>query len=235
MFYQHGINKLLMHKTKVTFFVFALVSILDIIGIILEIPILRYIFKPLIILSLLFLYIFSVQKRLKWYLFALGFSFLGDVLLTFDGELFFITGLVSFLVAHFLFIKIVVSRIQEYSLSKIIFSIIPFFIVFSLLIFTLKNSLDEMLIPVIIYGLTISTFGVVSLIDFINNKSKKSLLMFSGAIVFMLSDSVLAIDKFYFEEHFNKIAIMFTYVLAQYLIFRSMIFGNEIAHTKENE
>ncbi|MBT8317128.1 MAG: lysoplasmalogenase [Lutibacter sp.] len=224
-----------MDKIKVTFFVFVLVSILDIIGIILEIPFLRYIFKPLIILSLLFLYTFSVQKRLKWYLFALGFSFLGDVLLMFEGELFFITGLVSFLIAHFLFIKIVLSRIQKYSVLKIIFSIIPFFIVFSLLIFTLKNSLDEMLIPVIIYGLTISTLGVVSLIDFMNNKSRKSLLMFLGAIVFMLSDSVLAIDKFYFEEHFNKIVIMFTYVLAQYLIFRSMIFGNEITDTKENE
>jgi uncharacterized membrane protein YhhN len=224
-----------MDKIKVTFFVFALVSILDIIGIILEIPILRYIFKPLIILSLLFLYIFYVQKRLKWYLFALGFSFCGDVLLMFEGELFFIAGLLAFLVVHFLFIKIVISRIQKYSASKIIFSIIPFLIVFSLLIFNLIDSLQEMLIPVIIYGLTISIFGVVSLIDFMNNKSKKSLLMFSGAIVFMLSDSVLAIDKFYFEEHFNKILIMFTYVLAQYLIFRSMIFGNEITDTKEIE
>jgi len=217
----------MMNKVKATFFVFVLVSILDIIGIILEMPVLVYIFKPLIILSLLFLYVFSLPKRLKWYVIALEFSFFGDVLLMFSGELFFITGLVSFLIAHILFIKIVIARVQKASLLKVIFSIIPFLIVFSLLIFNLKDSLHEMLWPVIIYGLTISTFGVVSLIDFLNTKSKKSLLMLLGAIVFMISDAVLAIDKFYFEEHINKIVIMFTYVLAQYLIFRSMILETE--------
>jgi len=71
----------MMNKTKVTFFVFVFVfvSILDIIGIIFEIPVLVYIFKPLIILSLLFLYVFSLPKRLKWYLIALEFLFFGDV------------------------------------------------------------------------------------------------------------------------------------------------------------
>lgn len=217
----------MMNKIKITFFLFVLVSTLDIIGIIFQIPILVYIFKPLIILSLLFLYVFSLPKRLKWYVIALEFSFFGDVLLMFSGELFFIAGLVSFLMTHILFIKIVLNRIQKTSMSKVVFSSIPFFIVFSLLIFNLKDSLNEMLYPVIIYGLMISMFGVVSLIDFLNAKSKKSLLMLSGAVMFMISDAVLAIDKFYFEEHINKIVIMFTYVLAQYLIYRSMILEKE--------
>ncbi|WP_299528558.1 lysoplasmalogenase [uncultured Lutibacter sp.] len=212
-----------MNKAQFTFFVFVLVSVLDIVGVIFEIPILVYIFKPLIILSLLFLYVFSLPKRLKWYVIALEFSFFGDVLLMFSGELFFMAGLISFLMAHLLFIKIVISRIKKYSLSKVIFSIIPFLIVFSLLIFNLKDSLHEMLWPVIIYGLTIATFGVVSLIDFLNTKSKKSLIMLSGAIVFMISDAVLAINKFHTQDHLFEISIMITYVLAQYLIYRSMI------------
>ncbi len=217
-----------MNKAKVTFFVFVFVSILNIIGIILEIPILIYIFKPFIILSLLFLYVFSLPKRLKWYVIALEFSFFGDVLLMFSGELFFMAGLISFLMAHLLFIKIVLGRIKEFNLLKVIFSIIPFLVVFSLLIFNLKESLHEMLWPVIIYGLTISTFGAVSLIDFLNTKSKKSLLMLFGAIIFMISDSMLAIDKFHFEAHLFKVLIMCTYVLAQYLIFRSMIQKNAL-------
>ena len=217
----------MMNKVKVTFFVFVLVSILDIVGIIFEIPILIYIFKPLIILSLLFLYVFSLPKRLKWYVIALGFSFFGDVLLMFSGELFFIFGLVSFLIAHLLFIKIVLTRIQKYALSKIIFSIIPFLIVFSLLLFILKNSLNEMFVPVVIYGFTISTFGAVSLLDYLNGKSSKSLLMLLGAIVFIVSDSVLAINKFYNPTHLNEVIIMATYISSQYLIFRSMILETE--------
>ncbi len=215
-----------MNKIKITFFVFLLASILDIIGIIFSMPILVYIFKPLIIFSLLFLYVFSLPKRLKWYVMALELSFFGDVFLLFTGKLFFIAGLVSFLIAHLLFIKIVVNRIKEVHFSKIIVSAIPFLAVFSLLIFTLKDSLHEMLWPVVIYGLTISTFGIVSLIDFLNTKSKMSMLMLFGAIIFMISDSLLAINKFYNPAHLHEVIIMATYIFAQYLIFRSMLQQN---------
>lgn len=212
-----------MNKIKVSFFVFALVSILDIIGILFRVPILIQIFKPFILLSLLVLYLVSVSTRNKLYIMALVFSFCGDILLMFEGELYFMIGLVSFLIAHILFIKIVIKRIQNTLLSKVIFSIIPFLIVFSLLIFNLKDSLHEMLWPVIIYGLTITTFGTASLIDYLNTKSTKSLLMLVGALIFMVSDSVLAIDKFNNSSHIYEVIVMITYVLAQYFIYRSMM------------
>jgi uncharacterized membrane protein YhhN len=212
-----------MNRIKITFFVFVLASMMDIIGIIFSIPILIYIFKPLIVFSLLFLYVFSLPKRLKWYVIALEFSFFGDVLLMFNGELFFILGLVSFLLAHILFIKIVIDRIGKTTLKQILTASIPFTFVFGLLIYTLKDSLNELLIPVIVYGLTISIFGTVSLIDYRNTKSDTSLLMLMGAIFFMISDSVLAINKFQYSTHFFQVLIMVTYIFAQYLIFRSMV------------
>lgn len=216
-----------MNKTKIAFFAFILASMLDIVGIIFSLPLLIYIFKPLIIFSLLFLYVFSLPKRIKWYVIALELSFFGDVLLLFSGELFFMGGLVSFLMAHFLFIKIVISRIKEFNFLKALFSAIPFLAVFGLLIFTLKDSLNEMLWPVIIYGLTIATFGAVSLLDFLNTKSKKSILMLFGAVIFMISDSLLAIDKFYHSIEIFGVLIMGTYIIAQYFIYRSMILDSE--------
>jgi uncharacterized membrane protein YhhN len=85
-----------------------------------------------------------------------------------------------------------------------------------------------MLLPVIIYGLTISTFGTVSLIDFLNKKSKTAMLMFLGAIFFMISDSLLAINKFYNPAHILEIIVMATYVTAQYLIFKSMVITSKV-------
>jgi uncharacterized membrane protein YhhN len=208
---------------KVAFFVFVLVSLFDIVGILFKVPDLIFIFKPFILLSLLFLYSSSVLVRNKWYVIALIFSFFGDVFLLYSGQSLFIMGLVSFLLAHFIFISIVLKRIQKTSFLKIISSVIPFLVVFILLIFGLKESLNEMLLPVIIYGLTISTFGIVSLVDFQNRKSQKSLFMLLGAMVFMISDSVLAINKFYNASHLFEIIIMSTYIAAQYLIFRSMV------------
>lgn len=212
-----------MDKIKIAFIVFLCVAVLDVVGIIYQIPDLRFIFKPLILLSLLVLYSFSVSDRNKVYILALLFSFFGDVFLLFSGELHFILGLISFLIAHLLFIRIILKRIKNTSIPTLLGSSILFLVFFCLLIFILRNSLGELLIPVIIYGLTISTFGVVSLIDYLNTKSLKSLWMLAGAIVFVVSDSVLAINKFYDQKLLFQVVVMSTYVLAQFLIYRSMI------------
>lgn len=213
-----------MNKIKVLFFVFVGVSVLDIIGIIFRIPILIQVFKPLILLSLLVLYAVSVLKLNKLYVLALIFSFFGDVFLMFSGELYFIIGLISFLIAHLLFIKIVINQTQKQSILKVIISTIPFLVLFLGFILFLKNSLNNLLIPVIIYGLTICTFGTVSFINYLSTKSRKSLLMLIGSIIFITSDSVLAINKFYNSSHLFEVIIMITYILAQYLIFRSMVY-----------
>lgn len=208
---------------KIAFFVFLLVSILDIIGIIFKVDSLVFIFKPLILLSLLFLYSNSVLLRDKWYSTALVFSFFGDSFLLYSGDFSFKIGLGSFLIAHILFIGVVLKRINKTSILRVFASIIPFLIVLLLLLLILKDSLGQLFIPVLIYGITISTFGVVSLIDYLNTKSKKSLLMLIGAIIFIISDSVLAINKFHISAFVFEIIVMTTYITAQYVIYRSMI------------
>ena len=100
---------------KIALFVFMLISVLDIIGIIFKAESLLYLFKPFILLSLLFLNSRSVFETNKWYATALIFSFFGDVFLMYKGQLPFKIGLVSFLIAHLLFIKIVMHRIEKVS------------------------------------------------------------------------------------------------------------------------
>ena len=80
-----------------------------------------------------------------------------------------------------------------------------------------------MLYPVLIYGMTLSLFATVSQVANEERRSIKSLYMLIGAIVFIVSDSLLAVNKFYYTAPFFDIIVMFTYILAQYLIYRSMI------------
>ena len=208
---------------KIALIGFLLVSILDIIGIAFKIESLIFLFKPLILLSLLFLYSNSVVDRNKWYSTALVFSFFGDVFLIYSGDFTFKVGLISFLIAHILFISVVIKRIQKTSFLKALIAAIPFFIVLTGLIFLIKNALNELLVPVVIYGITISIFGMVSFLDYSTKKTKESLWMLFGAIVFMISDSILAINKFYESSLFFEIIVMVTYVSAQYLIYKSMV------------
>lgn len=44
------------------------------------------------------------------------------------------------------------------------------------------------------------------------------ILVFLGAILFVISDSILAVDKFYMSLKYSSISIMLTYALAQYFI-----------------
>jgi len=102
-------------------------------------------------------------------------------------------------------------------------AILPFSIFFIGLISILKDGLGDFLIPVIIYGVAISIFGFVSLLNNLLKKDRASLLLLSGAVLFILSDSMIALHKFYEAQPIYPAVIMITYIVAQFLIFRYMV------------
>lgn len=178
--------------------------------------------KPFLMVSLVVVYLFSVKKPSFWFVSALFFSFWGDVFLLFKEE-FFLYGLASFLMAHILYIKITAGFLKKASYKNILFSSIPFVIVLLSLLFLIKDNLGEMLIPVIIYGITICTFGAVAMLNYIQERNTENLWLFLGAVFFITSDSLIAINRFYEPKEIYAISIMITYIVAQYLICKAMI------------
>ena len=75
-----------------------------------------------------------------------------------------------------------------------------------------------MLIPVIVYMLAILSMSTSAFL----RKDKVNILsyglVFLGAIFFMISDSILALNKFHQPIPWSNISIMVTYAMAQYLI-----------------
>ena len=82
----------------------------------------------------------------------------------------------------------------------------------------LKDGLGEMLIPVLIYMLVILTMAITAF--WRNNSVGKwsYVLVFFGALFFMMSDSLLAINKFHTTLPLSNVSIMLTYALAQFFI-----------------
>ena len=216
-----------MKKSKLVLGIFALASVLHIVGISTGNENLRVITKPMIILSLMIYYSLVVENENHLYLAALFFCFLGDIFLIFNTELNFILGLISFLIAHMLFIVIVVKLLKKSTTIQKLFSLLPFVILFSGLMYMLKDNLDGMLIPVIVYGLAISAFGAVTLLNYVTEKSATNLVLLGGALFFILSDSTIAMGKFIQFETYFPLLIMATYIVAQYLICRFMIQKSE--------
>lgn len=211
-------------QTKITIasLLFLVVVFVDVYAKITVNELLETIFKPLLMTTLVVVYLVSVKKPNFWFVSALFFSFWGDVFLLFK-EKFFVFGLASFLVAHILYIKITADFIKKFSPKQLILSAVPFVIFFLGFIFLIKENLGEMLIPVVVYGLTISTFGAITLLNYINQKSTENLWLFLGAIIFIASDSMIALNRFYEPQEMYSVAIMITYVVAQYLICKAVI------------
>ena len=151
-------------------------------------------------------------------LLALLFSLAGDVLLMFIdiSASFFLSGLVAFLLAHIMYIMVFLDKKNSKKTALIFITVL---LIYAIGIFyLLKDGLGDMLIPVIVYMLVILTMVLTSTMRKDNVSKQSYNLVFLGAIFFVISDSFLAINKFYQPVPLSKIIIMSTYSLAQYLI-----------------
>ena len=210
-------------KITITTFFFLLVSAIDISAIIYQDDLLRTIAKPLIMTFLVMLYLSAAEKPNLWFVLGLFFSFLGDVFLLFTTENFFMFGLGAFLLAHIMYIKITAGFLKKQSVTIMVSSAIPFVLLTAALLYLIKGNLGEMTIPVVIYAIVIATFGSVAFLNYRNEKSTANLWLFLGAVLFIISDSMIAINRFYEAKEMYGLLIMLTYIIAQYLICKSMI------------
>ena len=200
---------------------FFTVSVIDIIGVTFNNSLIQTIFKPMIIPSLIVLYYFTSVKKNNWYLIALVFSFLGDVLLM-DKDNLFLYGIAAFLLTQILYIFIIVRQMQRPSnFHKYLYAFL--FVNYVVYLMTLlKPNLGDFFYPVLVYGIAISVFGLVATLNYVSKRTRPALYLMLGAMLFIASDSMIALNKFHFAKAFYPVAIMITYILAQYLIYRFM-------------
>ena len=209
-------------KKTIAQILFLLVFLAEMYAIIFDNQLVMFVAKPMLMVSLAIFYLVSVSKPNFWYVSALFFSFWGDSLLLFKDE-YFVLGLASFLLAHLSYITISSKYLQQVSLNKIILHSLPFVIFLVLLMNLIYPNLDAMFIPVLVYGIVISVFGAVTYLVFSMHKSTANLWLFLGALLFIASDSVLAINKFYESQEIYQVLIMITYITAQFLICKAII------------
>jgi len=212
-------------QTKITLatVLFFIAAIADVYAILSKNETLEIFAKPMLLTLLVVVYLVSTKKPLFWYVLGMFFCFVGDVLLMFKGANFFMYGLASFLVAHIVYIKVTSNFLQQELTVKMISSAFPFVILFGALLYLIKDNLGEMLIPVVVYGITISTFGSVALLNYRSEKSTENSWLLIGAVIFILSDSLIALNKFHEPNELYGVTIMITYILAQFLICKAMI------------
>ncbi len=185
--------------------------------------------KPLLIPILLILVFVSVRscRSKNIILAALFFSFAGDVFLLFEYKNagFFIPGLACFLFTHILYIvyflsvkPIRISLLKTAPYLAVIVAAYGF-----LLLYILFPYLGALKIPVIIYAAIILCMLLSILHIYKRVSPQAGKLFIAGALFFILSDSLLAFNKFHTSlQHFSFLIIL-TYCVAQWLIVKGFL------------
>jgi uncharacterized membrane protein YhhN len=169
----------------------------------------------LAVMALLFIPGTAGKLLFAGFLFSVG----GDISLSFlhKNETFFLAGLGSFLIAHVLYV-IAFAQNFEFTMGRL--PLIALWAVFAIgMAVILYPKLGDMRIPVFLYVAVI-----LSMVSFATAwQGPKLTMLVIGAVLFMLSDSMIAVDKFLTPIAWSRYFIMATYYAGQFLICRAFI------------
>lgn len=214
-------------RIQLLFLLFECIAVCDILFIYFNYPTLRWFTKPLLmpLLATAF-YIASEKKkdRLFWLMMAaLFFSWSGDLFLQMNNL--FIPGLLSFLFAHLCYIIYFLSIHPEkkgmIQLKPMIG--LPVLIYIVLFLYLLYPFLGALKIPVTVYSICIGSMLLTAMHTRGKTSAAVSSFFIVGALLFVLSDSLLAVNLFVKNRLFLSICVMLTYTAAQYFIVRGAL------------
>jgi uncharacterized membrane protein YhhN len=145
---------------------------------------------------------------------GIAFSLAGDVFLMLPQNT-FVFGLVSFLIAHIFYI-FAYRSVSGFHLTW--WLALPYTIYGFFMLYLLWPHVGDLRIPVIIYAAVLMIMGWQAAEQWWHVRDTSMLLAMIGAILFILSDTTLALTKFRAPVPQRDLIIMSTYYGAQLLI-----------------
>ena len=192
---------------------------------------LEYMVKPLIMIWMAAYFVIFREKKTFTIpvLLAFFFSWVGDNFLMFSerNELFFYAGVGGFFFAQLAYIYTFAKYnenggkgfLQKHRITGFLFIAYV-----AGIYYFLYPNLEGLMRPIIfIYALSLIGMSMIALNRLGRVNYSSYILVFIGSVLFVISDSLLALDKFYTEISMAGFWIMLTYISAQYLIMRGLI------------
>jgi uncharacterized membrane protein YhhN len=180
------------------------------------------IFKPLTLILIILIAIIFPTIDLKYKIIIVSgllFSLLGDTYLIYP-EKYFKKGLIAFLLGHICYIiAFIVSSGTHFTL----YIFFPITIIGFLYLRSIMPYSGKMKIPIIIYVIIIAIMGWAAMERLNSLHTVGSLIAVLGAVLFMISDGVLALNKFKKPFYSAELIILATYFSAQWLLAVSVI------------
>jgi uncharacterized membrane protein YhhN len=160
---------------------------------------------------------------------ALFFSWIGDVSLMFQDfdDIYFLVGLSAFAIAQLLYIasffKARDSAVKIDSIKKQVAYVVPFVFVAAAFLWNVIPPAGALGVPVLVYGLLLLSMVISAILRMDQTNEASFNQLFLGAALFMLSDSLIAWNKFLTPIEYSGLLIMFTYILAQWSLVNGLL------------
>ncbi|MAJ50432.1 MAG: hypothetical protein CMB82_02310 [Flammeovirgaceae bacterium] len=156
----------------------------------------------------------NLKTILLWI--SLVFAWLGDLALM-QSDTYFLLGLGLFFIAQICYILLFFKAVEKPIEFKT-FPLLPYLLAGILLFYILLPDVNELLVPIVIYGIILLTMAGVARLRQGRTNSKSYYYTLLGTLLFVISDSLLALNKFVWNIPYAEIGIMSTYMAAQLLI-----------------
>jgi uncharacterized membrane protein YhhN len=177
-----------------------------------------YFLKPTVIILIAIITFLSSKSPTKNYkgliLAGLGFSLLGDILLMLPVDL-FIFGLIAFAVTQIIY-TIAFSSVKGFDTSWR--RGLPFLLVGIVMIAYLWQDVNDMRLPVLLYAIVILTMAWQALGQWQQTGETRAFFAFIGALLFVTSDALLAINRFSAPIPASSLFVLGSYYIAQWFI-----------------
>jgi alkenylglycerophosphocholine/alkenylglycerophosphoethanolamine hydrolase len=168
-----------------------------------------YLLKPLTTLMIIGLAASAPSSEMRTLmLLALSLSLVGDICLMFDGQIWFMGGLGSFLLAHLAFIPALLHGVTAPTLPLWSAAIVVWGLACFAWLLPKAGSLKP---AVLVYGVVLMAMALAAVARWTALPSNASLLALAGALLFVVSDSSLAIRQFVGRYRAAQALILSTY------------------------
>ncbi len=181
------------------------------------------VFKPMLIPTILVLYLLTSSKNNWVYISSLFFALSSNVFLLFSTPVFLLYGNLAILLFFILAIMLVLKRIEKFLLLPFIIATLPFLFIFSSLLNLTMTTESPSFIPSAINGLLLSVLAGLSLSAYVMNDSKANSWLAISTLLFIVLAFLFMIQKYYLANiAFQPIsALVFSF--AHYAFYKFVI------------
>lgn len=151
----------------------------------------------------------------NWILLALGLSLIGDICLMFSGSRWFGAGLAAFLLAHLAFVAAFLQGLNVVALPDWLAVVVLYA---GVLLWILLPRSGALKVPVLLYCAALAAMVFAAAARHESLETGKTLAALAGALLFMLSDSLLGFRQFVRGYRHAQALILSTYWMAIGLI-----------------